>query len=91
MTYEEKCKAMDEAKESIYKTVRQNTVGHHYAERIVSELLSLEGDNWKIAVVRKKGELPEIPFNYEDECREYTSYTKALVAMRKDNYRQVIE
>ena len=34
--------------------------------------------------------LPEIPFNYEDECREYTSYSKAQQTMRKENWKKVV-
>lgn len=33
--------------------------------------------------------LPKNPFNYEDECREYTSYSEGQHAMLKVNFRKV--
>ena len=34
--------------------------------------------------------LPENPYNYEDECREFTSYSKGQQDMLKQNWVQVI-
>lgn len=56
-------------------------------DEVISDLLSIKGMTAKmlnavlthphIFIGDRDVELPTIPYNYEDECREYTSYSKA--------------
>jgi hypothetical protein len=46
------------------------------------QILSIKG----IRIEAENQELPEIPFNYEDECREFTSYSKGQQDMLKDGW-----
>ena len=43
----------------------------------------------KVAYLSEDQKLPKIPFNYEDECGEYTAYSKGQQDMLKQVWRKV--
>jgi len=56
------------------------------ANRIVDRILSIKG----IAIEKDDQTLPENPYNYEQECRESTSYGEAQQHTKEANFKKVI-
>lgn len=55
------------------------------ANRIVDYILPL------VEIKADDQSLPEVPYNYEDECQQYTSYSKAQQDMVKAGFVKVVK
>ena len=88
---------MNEAREKIKevldwwygkRTLKQAFSGRH--TKIALQILNLEGENWRIAIVEKEGELPNKPPNWK---KEGMNYHAGYYACQKDynGFRKVIK
>lgn len=58
---------------------------HERLQTQVDKVLKADG----IVIKADDQSLPEVPYNYEDECQQYTSYSKAQQDMRRAGFVKV--
>jgi hypothetical protein len=59
-----------------YKKLAAQILSLKVGSRTLGEWIELY-EKGKLRIEAENQELPQNPFNYEDECREYTAYAKA--------------